>query len=256
MPYLARGNQAEPLRAFCEQHYPRAKNDLATVFLERCLRLCTEGGTASLVLPQNWMFLTSCRQLRQRLLKTETWHLLARLGAGAFETVTGEVVKAILLSLSRGHPYGHSDGLVADDSAPAAMRGLDVSVSRTASEKATRIRESEIQSVEHSRQLTNPDTRITLEDTTAHARLDDYCISIEGLTTGDLERFVGKFWEGALSDGWQALGVDLELILSFIYKRSILLSLSISIDMRLRPYMTLCHEPRGGSETRRGSDPL
>ena len=51
-------------------------------------------------------------------------------------------------------------------------------------------------------------------------------------------------------------GVDLELILSFIYKRSILLNLSISIDMRLRPYMTLCQESRGGSETRRGSDPL
>ena len=177
VPYLARGKQAQPLRAFCERHYPRAKNDLATVFLERCLRLCTEGGTASLVLPQNWLFLTSYRKLRQRLLKTETWHVLARLGAGAFETVTGEVVKAILLTLSRGHPYGNSDGLVADDSAAAAMHGLDVSQFRMGSEKATRIRETEILSVEQSRQLKSPDTRITLEDATAHARLDDYCTS-------------------------------------------------------------------------------
>ena len=203
VPYLARGKQGQSLRAFCERHYPLAKNDLATVFLKRCLRLCTEGGTASLVLPQNWLFLTSYRKLRQRLLKTETWHVLARLGAGAFETVTGEVVKAILLTLSRGHLYSRSDGLVTADSAPAAMRGLDVSELRTPKEKATRLRDAETLSVEQAQQLTNPDARVTLHDTAAQARLDGYCISIEGLTTGDLERFVGKFWEGTLSNGWE-----------------------------------------------------
>ena len=31
VPYLARGKQVETLRAFCETHYPEAKNDLATV---------------------------------------------------------------------------------------------------------------------------------------------------------------------------------------------------------------------------------
>ena len=88
VPYLARGKQGERLRSFCERRHPAAKNDLATVFLERCLELCGEGGTASLVLPQNWLFLTSYRKLRERLLKKETWHLLARLGPGAFETIS------------------------------------------------------------------------------------------------------------------------------------------------------------------------
>ena len=106
VPYLARGRQDDALRAYCTQHHPAAKNDLATVFLERCLDLCAEGGAASLVLPQNWLFLTSYRKLRKRLLKTETWRLLARLGPGAFETISGEVVKAILLTLSHGNPAG------------------------------------------------------------------------------------------------------------------------------------------------------
>ncbi len=72
VPYLARGRQGEALRAFCQRCYPDAKNDLATVFLERCLDLCVEDGAASLVLPQNWLFLTGCRKLREKLLKTET----------------------------------------------------------------------------------------------------------------------------------------------------------------------------------------
>ena len=59
VPYLTRRKHDEPLRAFCQQHYRAAKNDLATVFLERCLSLCEERGAASLVLPQNWLFLAS-----------------------------------------------------------------------------------------------------------------------------------------------------------------------------------------------------
>ena len=74
------------------------------MFLERCLELCVEGGAASLVLPQNWLFLTGYRKLREKLLKTRTWRLLARLGPGAFETISGEVVKAVLLTLTEPIP--------------------------------------------------------------------------------------------------------------------------------------------------------
>ncbi|MCK7579542.1 MAG: BREX-1 system adenine-specific DNA-methyltransferase PglX [Chromatiales bacterium] len=34
VPYLARGKQSEALKAYCERHYPEAKNDLANVFLD------------------------------------------------------------------------------------------------------------------------------------------------------------------------------------------------------------------------------
>ena len=114
VPYLARGKQGETLQRYSERKYPTAKKDLATVFLERCLELCAEGGTASLVLPQNWLFLTSYRKLREKLLKTQTWRLLARLGPGAFVTISGEVVKAILLTLTRASPNSHPDGTLFD----------------------------------------------------------------------------------------------------------------------------------------------
>ena len=206
VPYLARGKQGETLRAFCQRHYPDAKNDLATVFLERCLALCEEGGTASLVLPQNWLFLTGYRKLREKLLKTETWHLLARLGPGAFETISGEVVKAILLTLSRGRPASHPGGLFDDVVQPAAgtMYGLDVSESRTTGEKAARLRDAEITGVEQIRQLGNPDARVSMTAVSIKERLDNYCVSIEGLATGDMQRFVSKFWEGEFSGGWES----------------------------------------------------
>ena len=202
VPYLARGKQGEKLRGFCAQRYPSAKNDLATVFLERCLELCAEGGTASLVLPQNWLFLASYQKFRERLLKAETWHLLARLGPGAFETISGEVVKAILLTLSRRNHARCSGGLFDATAAVGTMYGLDVSESRSASEKAALLRDAALQCVQQERQLSNPDSRVAMDDISTEARLDDHCASIEGLTTGDLGRFVGKFWEGSLSNGW------------------------------------------------------
>ena len=195
VPYLARGKQGERLRAFCERHYPDARNDLATVFLERCLELCAEGGTAALVLPQNWLFLTSYRNLRKKLLKAETWRLLARLGPGAFETISGEVVKAILLTLSRRHPTRRPDGAF-DQATPAGMMcGLDVSEFRTAGEKAKALREAEIKGVEQARQLENPDATVVLGKVASGSILRDYAFSIQGFGTSDNAPFVRLFWE-------------------------------------------------------------
>ena len=195
VPYLARGKQDEKLRTFCSKHYPTSKNDLATVFLERCLELCTEGGTASLVLPQNWLFLTSYRKLREKLLKAETWHLLARLGPGAFETISGEVVKAILLTLRHGHPAGRPVGLSGETKVPRIMYGLDVSESRTAGEKSVRMTEAKIRGVRQVQQLRNPDAVVSLEKIKHDALLSKYGKAWQGIVTGDDNRFVVCFWE-------------------------------------------------------------
>ena len=90
--------------------------------------------------------------------------MLARLGPGAFETISGEVVKAVLLALSRGKPAGSRDGLLGDAASGGAMYGLDVSESRTAAEKAARLIEAEVKGVEQAQQLENPDAVVVLDD--------------------------------------------------------------------------------------------
>ena len=196
MPYLARGKQSETLKQFCEAHYPVAKNDLATVFLERCLKLCQKGGTASIVLPQNWLFLTSYKKFREQLLKKDTWHLIARLGAGAFETISGEVVKAILITLSRGNAKSNDGELFQNKTEkPGFIRGIDVSEPRTAQEKAQQLLTGEIKSVEQAKQLGNPDARITLEEESDLPLLNKYARSYQGLASADYPHFGCYFWE-------------------------------------------------------------
>ncbi len=184
VPYLARGKQAERLRSFCEKRYGRAKGDLANVFLERCLELGTNGGVVQVVAPQNWLFLTTYKVQRQGLLKEFVWRLLGRLGPGAFETISGEVVNVILLTLGCGRPV---DG--------AAICGIDASDARSVPAKANVLQTGSVARVDQLGQLGNPDARILLSEPSDMPLLAERTDSLVGLQTGDDPRYCGPFWQ-------------------------------------------------------------
>lgn len=194
VPYLARGKQNERLRGFCERHYSVAKNDLATVFLDRCLELCVEGGTSSIVLPQNWLFLTSYKKFREKLLKNDTWHLIARLGEGGFDSSAAAGAFVAMISLSRGNSAKESGGLFGEADFDNLIRGVDVSEPRTAAEKAAQLLTTEIKSVEQAKQLENPDARVAFDEVQGEL-LEDLAISYKGITTGDDPKYRRYFWD-------------------------------------------------------------
>jgi len=201
VPYLKRGKQTERLRLFCERFYPAAKNDLATTFLERCTQLCVPGGTVSVVLPQNWLFQTTYKTFRESLLRNNSWQMLARLGSGAFETISGEIVKAILMIMSRGKglsgslPIGMAVDLASEPPDTTAFCAVDVANCRTASEKADSLISQNMQVLQQAQQLGNPDSRISLDDLEHEIFLSDIADFGKGSTTGDRPRFVLHFWE-------------------------------------------------------------
>lgn len=195
VPYLARGKQSDRLRDFCERHYPAAKNDLATVFLDRCLELCSQGGTSSIVLPQNWLFLTSYKKFREKLLKNDTWHLIARLGEGGFDSSAAAGAFVAMVSLSRGNINQEIGGLFGDAEHTNPLRGMDVSESRTSVEKAAGLLKSEVKSVPQAAQLKNPDARIQLEAIGSEGLLSKYANSYLGLGTGGFEQYGRCYWE-------------------------------------------------------------
>ena len=200
VPYLARGKQGEKLRRFCEQRYPAAKNDLATVFLERCLELCTEGGTTSVVLPQNWLFLASYKKLREKLLKAETWHLLARLGEGGFESSAAAGAFVALIIMSRGDSTSRADGLFATSAGHDAICGVDVAESRTAAEKAAVMRVASVKGVEQAQQLRNPDAIVSFDVVEDLPLMSEFAHCHQGTSTGDNLRFVRCFWENHMNE--------------------------------------------------------
>jgi hypothetical protein len=193
VPYLGRGKQHETLRRHCEKHYPEAKADLATCFVERCLAFCAAGGTAALVTPQNWLLLGTYKKLRQRLLRAAKWEFVARLGPRAFETISGEVVNVALLGLTQGRPPGeHGFG------------GLEASEDRSAEDKAAALRQKPVVTVGQKGQLGNPDARVTFQFDTDAALLACYAVASQGIPTSDAPLFVRCFWElPAIDDAWE-----------------------------------------------------
>ncbi|MEB3189716.1 MAG: N-6 DNA methylase [Snowella sp.] len=195
VPYLARGKQNEILQQFCAEQHKEAKNDLATVFLERCLELCRVGGVSSLVLPQNWLFLTTYRSFREKLLQQDTWNLIARLGEGSFDSSAAAGAFVAMLTLTRGTVTLTEGTLFAKAEGNNLLRGLDVSKSRTAEEKADSLIENKLKSVNQAKQLKNPDARVTIDLLQLEELLSEYANSFLGLGTGGFEQFGRCYWE-------------------------------------------------------------
>lgn len=184
VPYLARGKQAPPLADYCETEHPDAKIDLATCFLERCLRLCGGGGSVGLVTPQNWLFLNSYRTLRGRLLRECRWNLVARLGPGAFETISGEVVNVALVGMTNDRP---ADG--------QHFVGIDAADQDSPSDKERELRTGVLAHVAQAQQLQNPDAAVVIRPGAVGRPLREFAECWQGLVTGDDNRFVINLWE-------------------------------------------------------------
>ena len=182
VPYLARGKQHPLLAAHSEEHYPTAKADLANVFLERCLELAA-GGVAQVVMPQNWLFLTSYRRQREQLLRSASWNILALLGPKGFQTPMWDF-NVQLVTLSALEPQ-----------AKQIIHGVSVFEEKSADEKAAALPGMEIKAVEQAAQLKNPDARVSLSPASEMDLLERLAQTCTGIQTFDSPRFLGYFWE-------------------------------------------------------------
>jgi hypothetical protein len=192
VPYLGRKGQDAVLSEFAERRFPDAKADLATIFVARLFDLLSVGGTVAVVTPQNWQFLTSYTRFRTSLLQLRTWNLDARLGPGAFETITGEVVNVTLVALTRSDPAPNSAFYALDaakEPSPRAKAEVLAGVRAPADPKAF---EGLLSQKE---QLDNPDSIVVFGAHRGGPQVGERAFSIQGLITGDYSRFGRCFWE-------------------------------------------------------------
>ena len=184
VPYLGRGKQDEVLQEYCESVHPEAKADLAACFVERCLSFCLHGGSIALVAPQACLFLNAYKKLRSSLLEEQSWRFIVRLGARAFETISGEVVNVTLLSVASSLPSNEH-----------LIMGLDVSEESGPTEKQAQLSLRSIQLLRQGLQRANPDSRISFEEHEGGKLLNHYASTATGMQTFDLPRFIIKHWE-------------------------------------------------------------
>jgi hypothetical protein len=193
VPYLGRGKQGDNLKKYCDQMHPESKPDLATCFVERCLDYCANAGTTALVTPQNWLFLTSYKNFRTRLIWHKKWNLVAKLGPAAFKDMNFWAATTGMTVISTDNPGKDS-----------MIFGFDASATRDPSQKGELLLLGNPRKALQSSQLSHPDARVTITADADGDLLSDYVSSIEGLSTGDSERFVCAFWQfPRKSEDWE-----------------------------------------------------
>lgn len=192
VPYLKGGDHGEQLKEFCERNYPASKYDLATVFIERCHKFLSAGGHLAVVTQQYWLFLKYYEGMRDAMIKRTQMPFIVRLGPGAFEQISGEIVNVCLQITCQAVP-----------DSKFMMAGLEVDDQPSPGEKSEAMLLCPVNHIPQIEQLKNPDKRIflSLEKNTSE-KLSTVSDFGKGSVSGDGPHYLRKFWEvPALTSG-------------------------------------------------------
>ena len=83
-PYMGSKGMNRRLAAWLKDNFPDSKSDLMTSFIERCADFTPNYGHQAIVTLDSWMFLTSYRKLRGKLLNNQIISSMAHVGWNCF----------------------------------------------------------------------------------------------------------------------------------------------------------------------------
>lgn len=191
VPYLSQMRYGPSLKDYVVLAHPLARADLGTVVLDRCAALAVSGGICASVSLANWLFLASFRAFRKTQLHDCHIRLLCPLGAGAFGSIGGEVVKVVLTVSENSRSGPHS-----------VIAGMDPEgVDTNTFAKEEYLLHCALLNSDVGIQLAHPDHRIAMADLGVGPLLADVADSSRGICTGDYPRFGRCFWEVAAENG-------------------------------------------------------
>ncbi len=193
VPYLGRGKQDDILLAYGDENFPTTKWDLAFMMYQHCVNLTTLKGTIALVVPQNWIFAGRYESFRTATLKQNSLHLFARLGAGAFTTISGEIVKVLLTISSHNKPTEENK-----------LSLVDAHSQKTVDDKINALR-NDLVVTKQNDHLKNPSAVIAFALLNNDLKLlETYAECYQGIVTGDANRFLRVYWEQpSIKNGWE-----------------------------------------------------
>jgi hypothetical protein len=99
-PYMGSGGMNSVVKKFAKIFFPDAKSDIFAMFFERAMTQTKALGGAGLVAPFVWMFLSSYRKLREKIICDTTFRTLIQLEYNAFEPAC---IPVATFTLMRAH---------------------------------------------------------------------------------------------------------------------------------------------------------
>ncbi|MBE9475407.1 MAG: N-6 DNA methylase [Chloroflexi bacterium] len=194
VPYLTRSKQNKVLMDYCDREHASSKNELGYVFVDKFINSMMTSGCVAVVQPQNMLYMARYKAFRKQMLQKTKLRIVARLGARAFETISGEVVNVGLFLFEKNAKLCEN-----------IIQGMDVSAYNTSVEKADLLKEIAISRVKQKSVFESPDCVFSFDATNNSEKLlGKYAECYQGIRTGDANRFVRNVWEvGSDCSGWE-----------------------------------------------------
>ena len=200
-PYMGSGNMGSGLAELAKRQYPISKMNLYAMFIERCLGLVQPAGFVSMVTQDSWMFLGAYARYRDWLLNRNHVANLAHLGTGAFETIGGEVVSTVAFTAQAATPgTPRSVFIRATDAEGPDKAAVVAEIALGGHSDLCWLR-----SVRDFLDVPNTPVIYWATDNEIAALrqgpyLSDLLQAREGLTTGDNDRFLRRWYEVSFAD--------------------------------------------------------
>lgn len=193
VPFVGKKKLAPSLATFLDTHSAKANSNLATAMLYRASRLAAFGGTVAAVSPNGWTFQVGSRDLRFWLLENSHIGMFAPLGTAAF--TSKDAGESVCLTI---HSRGHRTENVFSYLNCQPLAPLDQKAAELQDGCLVMSRQSDLQSADRVLTPSSRDKNLPLLSAVA----DSY----QGIVTGDMERFVTRYWDvGKFSDVWKPL---------------------------------------------------
>lgn len=193
VPYLGQIKQSDSLKNYTLDYFAEGKSDLALVFLKRCMDFGLASSKSCVVLPQGWLVQSQEKAFRKHLLSNYKIEVVARLGGNAFTTPIGaQVLMAIVDSRK--------------PSIDSQISFIDVAGERDLYEKSIALISKSFDSINQNRIFLNQKSQFIHLNNQKNEVLGKYADALQGLSTGEKNRFERCFWEIDISTGdWDFL---------------------------------------------------
>ncbi len=103
-PYMGASSFSPLLEGFIQENYSAARADLFAAFILLGARLARRKGTMAMIAKQNWLFRPAFSELRSELLTKFELEQVAHFGAGAFDSLPGEIASTAAFILNFSSP--------------------------------------------------------------------------------------------------------------------------------------------------------
>ncbi|WP_258240871.1 BREX-1 system adenine-specific DNA-methyltransferase PglX [Pseudidiomarina homiensis] len=183
VPFLGHLKFSETLKKFILDYYPSAKSDLALVMFKRCHEFLSTNGRACVVMPQGWLVQSQESRFRKEVLKSIYIKSIVNLGGNAFSTPIGAEV---LLSISEQLDFSDTKD---------AIKYCDLSGSAKMREKISTINHTAFEFFSYKSIKNTKEQIIGLKEQKTASNLGDYAYALQGLSTGEKNRFERCVWE-------------------------------------------------------------